>query len=751
MRVAQVALRECVRQTDKLYSYAVPSELEDQIVSGSYVNVPFGKGNKFQFAVVFEVSEIEESDKTAKLKSIESIVVPLPVLNSEQLAIIEPLRKRLLCTRGDLISIMVPSSVGHKSLPVESFARIHSREEAEAVLNEGKLRSIAHIRMIEFLLENGEVSKKTLLASSGANSNQFRTVVNKGLIEVFDKELSLDDLTEETSEVSDNFRVVHKPNDEQEKAIARISATYNKAKVFLLHGITGSGKTEVYLNSAGNVLDNGGNVIYCVPEISLTPQTVNWIRGRFGDLAAVLHSRLSPAQRLLEWEKIRQGKARIVIGPRSAVFAPIKNVKLIIIDEEHDSSYKSETFPRYNTREVAFLRAEITGSTVVLGSATPSVSSFYAASKGYYELISLNNRANPNAVLPKVVTVDMKQQYKLSDCNIISQPLKIAMTKAFADNKQAILFLNRRGYSRTLVCEDCGEPANCPSCSVGMTLHNDRRTGIRRLICHYCGYTVMSNEVTCTACMSKKFTRVGIGTQQLEDVLKTMFPNEKVLRMDQDTTMKQGAHEEILEAFRNHEASILVGTQMIAKGHDFPDVSVVGILGADLVASSSDYHSSERAFQLITQASGRAGRSDTPGTVFLQSMNPDNPLLRYAASQNYQAFYDSEIKYRNAINLPPFKATGEIVLSLPEEDMLNERVMNLDKYLRDFLSIQDKKYGFELYGPVPHAIYELRGRYRMVFVIKSINKAAMNAIFAQLMKDFDPQFYPISFDTDSGG
>ncbi len=750
MLIAQIMLRECVRQTDKLYSYLVPDELSGEIVPGSYVYVPFGKGNKSQIAVVNSVQDADSAD-VSKLKSIEGMYDRLPVLNSDQLSIIEPLRKRLLCTRGDLISIMVPSVIGRKNLPEETFVRVISEDETEAVLESGKLRSINHIRMLEFLLENSPVSKKMLLASTSSSSNQLKALCDKGLVETYKQELSIDDLTEEVTDLDESFKTVHELNPEQENAVDKISKSYDKSKVFLLHGITGSGKTEVYLNSAGRILDAGGNVIFCVPEISLTPQTVNWIRGRFGNLAAVLHSRLSDKQRLLEWEKIRQGKARIVVGPRSAIFAPIGNVKLIIIDEEHDTSYKSETFPRYNTREVAFLRAEINGASVVLGSATPSVSSFYAANKGYYELISLTKRANPDAVLPKVITVDMKEQYKIAGSNVISQPLRIAMAKAFANNKQVILFLNRRGYSRTLVCADCGEVASCPNCSVGMTVHNDKRNSRRRLICHYCGYTIRTEDFRCRTCEGGVFTRVGIGTQQLEDVLKEDFPNEKVLRMDQDTTMKQGAHEEIISAFREHKASILIGTQMIAKGHDFPDVSVVGILGADLVASSSDYHSSERAFQLITQAAGRAGRSDTPGTVFLQSMNPDNPLLRYAASQNYLAFYESEIYYRETMNLPPFKATGEIVLSLADEEALVQRAAILDKYLRDFLGFQDKKYGFELFGPVPHVIYELRGRYRMVFVIKSINKASMNAVFAQMMKDFDPSLYPISFDTDSGG
>ena len=528
------------------------------------------------------------------------------------------------------------------------------------------------------------------------------------------------------------------------------------AEVFLLHGITGSGKTEVYLKCAGEIMERGGTVIYLVPEISLTPQTVNWIRARFGDTAAVMHSRLTDKQRFLEWEKIRRGQASIVVGPRSCIFAPLTNLKLIIIDEEHDSSYKSESFPRYNARDIALMRARMNSCAVVFGSATPAISSYYAAQKGVYKLLTLKKRGNPDAVLPKVHIVDMKQQIKEGAGDLISIPLRRAMARAIAEDKQILLFLNRRGYSRTLICEECGEPCSCPNCSVGMTLHNGRKvkgnvlTG-RMLICHYCGYTVPAHEAVCRSCGGGNFTRAGIGTQQLEEILGKTFEGTKVLRMDQDTTMRPGDHERILQSFRDHEAQILIGTQMIAKGHDFPDVTVVGIIGADLIASSSDYRSSERAFQLITQAAGRAGRKGSEGDVYLQSLHPDNPLLRYAACQDYEAFYEEEVRYREAMALPPFKATGEIVLSLGNEDDLIARADILAVYLKEFLKVQPDKFAFELYGPVPSPIYELRGRYRMSFMIKAINKSCLNAVFAQIMKDFDPAEYPISFDNDCGG
>lgn len=755
MLTAKVILRDSVRATDKLFTYLVPDKLKEKIKEGLYVLVPFGRGNRMKTAVIYSLQEEDKSE--VKLKEIFDIMDDIPVLTEEQLGLIKPLSSRLLCTMGDVIALMVPSVVGKASMPQAIFISLQSDEDAKEAIASGTLRSITHIHILEYLLEKGEVEKKALLAACKATEAQLKAVRDKGFLYMEkreDTEAEIPSAIPDT-ELDEAFNVVHTLNDEQANAVHRITSA-DKASVFLLHGITGSGKTEVYLKCAGDVMEKGGKVIYLVPEISLTPQTVNWIRARFGDTAAVMHSRLSDKQRFYEWEKIRRGQAKIVVGPRSCIFAPVTDLKLIIIDEEHDSSYKSESFPRFNAKDIALMRAKLNSCAVVLGSATPAVSSYYAAKKNVYELITMKKRGNPDAVLPKVHIVNMKDQIKEGAGDLLSLPLRRAMAKAIADKKQVLLFLNRRGYSRTLICEDCGEPCSCPNCSVGMTLHNGIRikgkdqTG-RMLICHYCGYTVPARDAVCKGCGGGNFIRAGIGTQQLEEMLGNIFPGSKVLRMDQDTTMHPGDHERILESFRNHEAQILIGTQMIAKGHDFPDVTVVGIIGADLIASSSDYRSSERAFQLITQAAGRAGRKGSEGDVYLQSLHPDNPLLIYAAKQNYEAFYEEEIRYREAMALPPFKASGEILLSLPNEDDLMAKTDILSIYLKDFLKVQPEKYAFELYGPVPSPIYELRGRYRMSFMIKAVNKSSLNAVFSQLMKDFDPSEYPISFDNDCGG
>ena len=749
-----VILRGAVRETDRQYTYKIPEGLNGKVFPGSFCNVPFGFGNKTRSAVVISVSE--DAGKGIKgIKEIKSLIVDYPVLTKDLLELVDTLSERFNCTKGDIIELMVPSCVEHHKSPTEVFTEITDKETAEAVLSSGTLRSAVHANILEYLLKSGKCSRKELQTAVSASSAQVKAVEEKGLIR-FTKEICdsvessdlLDDIP-----VDGKFSETYDLNDEQKEAVKKIVGENGEIVpgTHLLFGITGSGKTEVYLKCAQNVIDNGGTVLYLVPEISLTPQTISWIKGRLGGVVAVLHSRLTDRQRFSQWEMIRTGRAKVVVAPRSGIFAPAENIKLIIIDEEHDGSYKSESHPRYSAKDIARMRANRNGAALILGSATPSVESFYAADKKVYDLIELKSRARTAAKLPEIVPVDMKEQVKLGAGDILSIPLRQAMAVAFSQKKQVLLFLNRRGYARTLVCEDCGKPVSCVNCSVGMTLHNNRRTGSQSLICHYCGYMINASEARCSFCGCKHFTKAGFGTQQLETLLQEVFPHEKVLRMDQDTTVSPGAHREIIESFARKEASILIGTQMIAKGLDFPDCTVVGVLGADLMISASSYKASERAFQLITQAAGRAGRGDDPGKVFIQSYDPSNPLFRYACTQDYRAFYDTEIAYRQKMNLPPFKAIGEIVLSLEDESALQERGRDLYHYLSDFLSYQDKSYGFELYGPVPAVIYELRGRYRLSFIIKASNKSAINAVFRHVMDDFDHVRYPLSYDNDPTG
>lgn len=749
-----VILRGAVRETDRQYTYKIPEDLEGKVVPGSFCNVPFGFGNKTRTAVVMSVSE-NAGDGIKGIKEIRNLILDYPVLTQDLLSLVDTLSERFNCTKGDVIELMVPSCVENHKVPTEVFVEIVDKKTAEDVLASGILRSAVHANILEYLLKCGKCSRKELQAAVSASSAQVKAVEEKGLIR-FTKEVSesveSSDLLDDVP-VDGKFSETYDLNDEQKEAVRKIVGENGEvvSGTHLLFGITGSGKTEVYLKCAQTVIDGGGTVLYLVPEISLTPQTISWIKGRLGGVVAVLHSRLTDRQRFSQWEMIRSGRAKVVVAPRSGIFAPAENIKLIIIDEEHDGSYKSESHPRYSAKDIARMRANKNGAALILGSATPSIESFYAANKKVYDLIELKSRARTAAKLPEIVPVDMKEQIKLGAGDILSIPLRQAMAVAFSQKKQVLLFLNRRGYARTLVCEDCGKPVSCVNCSVGMTLHNNRRTGSQSLICHYCGYMINASEAQCSFCGCRHFTKAGFGTQQLETLLHEVFPHEKVLRMDQDTTVTPGAHREIIERFARKEASILIGTQMIAKGLDFPDCTVVGVLGADLMISASSYKASERAFQLITQAAGRAGRGDDPGKVFIQSYDPANPLFRYACTQDYRAFYDTEIAYREKMNLPPFKAIGDLTLSLEDESALQERGRDLYHYLSDFLSYQDKSFGFELYGPVPAVIYELRGKYRLTFMIKASNKSAINAVFRHVMEDFDHVRYPLSYDNDPSG
>ena len=721
------------------------------VVTGSLVNVPFGKGDSQRCAVVIELKDSFDGDDSV-VKDISSVISARPVLNPDQIELIDKISDRFNCTKGDVVELMVPSCVVNHKNPVEVFVELVSRETAEEVLESETLRSAAHINILEYLLEQGKSPRKELMASLSCSSAQIKALEDKGIVRLVKE--SSDYVSPASVTAGDvpagKFTEEYDLSNEQQSAVDNILKSIDEKKeaTFLLFGITGSGKTEVYLNCAKKVIAEGGSVIYMVPEISLTPQTINWIKGRLGDSVAVLHSRLTDKQRYEQWDNIRTGKAKVVVGPRSGIFAPAINLRLIILDEEHDGSYKAESHPRYSARDIARMRSKITGCSVVLGSATPSVESFYAAEVGAFKFLELKERARSEAKLPEIIPVDMKEQVKQGFGDMLSMPLRQAMSVAFSENKQVILLLNRRGFSRTLICEGCGEPVTCKNCSVAMTLHNNRRNGTQSLICHYCGYTLPSYEARCSFCNGTRFTKAGFGTQQLEEFLHKLFPHENVLRMDQDSTMTPGAHKEIIEKFANREASILIGTQMIAKGLDFPDVTVVGVLGADLMLASSSFKASERAFQLITQAAGRAGRGDAPGKVFIQSYRPDQPLFKYACTQDYRAFYEQEIEYRQKLRLPPYKAVGEIVLSLDDEDMLIRRSNELAKYLNDFIGFQDKRYQFELFGPVPCVIYELRGRYRMSFVIKAVNKSAINGVFKRLIEDFDHTRYPMSFDND---
>ena len=515
--------------------------------------------------------------------------------------------------------------------------------------------------------------------------------------------------------------------DEQKVAFDKIAKAIDEKKYeqFLLYGITGSGKTEVYLQLINKVIQEGKSAIVLVPEISLTPQMLDRFISRFGkEQIAVLHSKLSIGERHDEWERIKQGKARIVIGARSAIFAPVKNLGIIIIDEEHDSSYKSESSPKYNAKEVANKISREENIPLLLGSATPDLRTFYNSNNGKIVLLKLTKRAN-NSNLPKVEIVDLKQELANGNRSMLSFDLYQSIEQNLKDKLQTILFLNRRGYSTFIMCRNCGYTVNCKNCNISMTYHSYQN----KLKCHYCGYEekVVKN---CPECGSDKIRYFGTGTQKLEQEIHKQFPGAKTIRMDVDTVTKKNSHEEILNKFKNEDIDILIGTQMVVKGHHFPKVTLVGVIAADSSLNIDDYRATERTFQILTQVAGRAGRENLPGKVIIQSYNPENFSIQNAQKQNYEKFYETEIALRKQLKYPPFCDIIIIGFNSTNE----EEIKKVSKTAYEFILENLNEEEFKIFKPMPSPIDKIQNKFRWRIIIKgNINEQA-NEILNRLLK-----------------
>jgi len=726
---ARVVLRDCVRATDRIFDYRIPSNLEGVVGAGHFVEVPFGAGNRIEIALVLEV--VADQPTEFAIKEIRSLRDAEPVMNPDQIALLPFVRSRYTCTYGDAVRLMVPSVVTTRCERVQSAVDIVDRDLVIALLEEDEIRSLQQLRVLEYLISYGTTPVTELMIALSISRSPIDTLRQKGLLYLTKMACPLQS-DGDAFEPQAALTEPHPPSDSQKTAIERILNPTSKRE-FLLFGVTGSGKTEVYLQCASRILDEGGSVLFLVPEISLTPQMVMWIRSRFPGMTAVLHSRLTPRERYEQWDAIRKGKARIVVGARSAVFAPLQNLRLILIDEEQDSSYKSETHPRYHARDIARRRANITGAALVLGSATPSIESYFAATKGYSVLLNLPERI-ADAGLPVTEMIDMREELRHRNHSVISRRLHAAITSALEKKEQIILFLNKRGYASMMLCRACGESFMCPHCSVAMTVHTAKRSQKPTLICHYCGRVDKVPEA-CPSCGSKVHGKFGLGTEQLEEWIRKEFPEGRVIRMDQDTTVGRDAHERILTEFREKKASILVGTQMIAKGHDFPDVTVVGIIAADLLLRAADYRASERTFQLVTQASGRAGRGEKAGRVFIQTYQPEDDTLLFAAKQDYEAFFENEIIYRQRLGYPPFLAIGSILISHAEEHTAVAAAKELKNDLFEILRNEASPQGVEVFGPSPAGLYRVNDRYRYVINIKAKKKSDLALLFAKISEN----------------
>ncbi len=640
--IAEVIVDIAHSEVDRIFDYVC----DEGVLPGMRVTVPFGRSVTTGF--VMRVKE-ESSLPPEKLKKVYRVLDDVPALNSECLALADKLTRRYRCPKALVLRLFLPAEMRTGKVSERYKTVVSFTGDIDFI----PPRARRQRELAAFLLENGEADSGPLREAFGG---AVKALEERGMLHLERRRVFRDPY--ENLQKSAPVRPL---TPAQEGAVETIEHT--SKTVTLIHGVTGSGKTEIYLTLIAHALEEGRSAIFLVPEISLTPQMFSQLRARFGANCAILHSGLSAGERFDEWERLRSGDAKIAIGARSAVFAPLENIGVIVIDEEHDGSYSSESTPRYNTFDVALLRAKHNGCKLVLGSATPSIETYRRAKEGEFELITLPERINRRP-MPEVQLVDMRREVKRGNPSPFSAVLKEKLEACLARGDQAILFLNRRGYSQTVICRDCGYVAKCEHCDVSLTYHSEENC----LKCHYCGtkYHMLS---ACPQCGSVHINYVGTGTQRVERELKKLYPSARILRMDNDTTSGKEGHLKILQRFTAREADILVGTQMVAKGHDFPFVTLVGILDADMSLHFPDYRSGERTFQLVTQVAGRSGRAENRGEVVLQTYDPDNYILRYAASYDYEGFYAHEIGMRQAMAFPPFARIVRVMVT-SEDDKL---------------------------------------------------------------------------------
>ncbi len=701
MKYAAVRVSVPNQRLDHIFHYIIPEELENSVTEGMRVYVPFGKGNRRIEGYVTKITDTVEFD-TSKLKCISDIAEEYSVVSAKKLELAAWMQKKYYCTLNACMMCIVPKFSNEKKFACVSLnEELENREEIIK-----KIRSEKQHRVLD-MLQAGAIYPvshvKTLLDVDNAPIN---ALVKKGILKMTYMQEYRGNCLNHKSDT-----VLPELTSEQNAALDFINERLQRKSIkpILLHGVTGSGKTEVYLRIIQSVLDEGKEAIVLVPEISLTPQTVERFVRRFGDRVAVTHSRMSDGERYDQWTRARRGEVSIMIGPRSAIFTPFENLGVVIIDEEHESSYRADgQAPKYDAREVAVKLGQLYGSLTVMGSATPSVNSYHLAEIGQYDIVTLKNRVNNT--FPEVNVVDMRVELLHKNLSIFSRALQKEISVNLEKGKQTIVFLNRRGYSTFVSCRNCGYVMKCEHCNVSYTYHK----GINKLMCHYCG-AEKNVPSTCPECGSEYIRYFGTGTEKIQQELEKLYPDARILRMDLDTTRRKNSFADILNSFKNGDADILIGTQMIAKGLDFPNVTLVGVVAADISLNISDYNSAEKTFQLLTQVSGRAGRADAKGRVYIQTYNPDHYSVRYASENDYEGFYKEEIGFRRMLNYPPYTNVFFILMSGEDEEEL-KRTIN---YLYDILKFyNDKRNVGTLYEPVPAIISKINKKYRWRIIIK---------------------------------
>ena len=717
--IAEVIINSNVKNLNKTFDYLVPTDLEDKISVGSRVLVQFG--NKKSLEEGYVVDFKEKSEFEAKLKQISKIEDKL-YLSKQNIELAKWMAHRYFCNVSDCIKLMLPpgktTKNQEKRINDKKQNFIYLAKEIEEInedIESKKIKSEKQIRALRFLMNNintnPEISSIDLQMFADVSLAILKTLEKNGYIEIIEKEVERNPFLHKVVQKTTNLELTLEQQDAFEKVNA--SLQIGEYDEFLLFGITGSGKTEIYIRLIEEALKLGKSSIMLVPEISLTPQTVDRFLGRFGEeKIAVLHSKLSLGERYDQWKKIERGDAKIIIGARSAIFAPAKDLGLIIIDEEHDDSYKSEMSPRYNAKEIASYIGNNKNIPVVLGSATPDMSTYFKAQNGKIQFLELTKRAN-NSSLPEVEIVDLRKELASGNKTMISTKLHELIEENLENKKQTILFLNRRGFSTFIMCRDCGYTAKCKNCDITLTYHLKEN----KLKCHYCGYEIDALTI-CPECGSKNIRYFGTGTQKLEEQIKEIFPQASVIRMDIDTVTKKNSHEDILNKFRNEGIDILIGTQMVVKGHHFPNVTLVGVIAADSSLNIDDYRAHERTFQILTQVAGRAGRGKDKGKVIIQTYNPDTFCIQYAQKQDYKLFYDTEINIRKQLRYPPFCDIILIGLSSINYKEIERSAKLIFEDIKQ--KIKTKKMQIILYKPVPAPIDKIKNRYRWRIIIKCI-------------------------------
>ena len=692
-----------IKGIDKTFTYAVPVNLEKDIKIGMKVTVPFGNRKLEGFVLACENKKVDY-----ELKDIISLSDV--VLSEELISLAKYMSRKTLATLASSLSTMLP-----KAIKASYKTNISKKYITYLKLNKENLNLVNTNKQQEII----DLFKEDLVLKSDAakiSISALKTLISKNILIEEEKEVfrynSID-------KVEDKKVILTK---EQENAYQTIKNSLSLFKPFLIHGVTGSGKTEVYMHLIKDVLESGKNVIVLVPEISLTPQVVNLFKARFSNIA-VLHSKLSDGERYDEYRKINEGLVNIVVGARSAIFAPFKNIGLIIIDEEHTDTYKQENTPRYHAIDMALYRAKYNNCPLVLGSATPSIESYTRALLGTYTLINMPTRVNKN--LPKVFLVDMRDEYKKGN-RVFSSLLTDELNETIKNGKQAIILLNRRGFNTILTCNSCGYVSKCPKCDIPLTYHKKNNV----LRCHYCGYAT-SKMIKCPNCKSEDITYTGMGTEKLEELIKENFIGAKVLRMDVDTTSLKGAHERIISSFRKGEANILLGTQMISKGLDFPNVTLVGVINGDASLNIPDFRASERTFDLLSQVSGRAGRSNLKGKVIIQTFNPDNKTLLNVLNHDYMSNYNYEMDIRRKLKYPPYYYLISLKVTSKKYDVLSKEVNKIADYIRK--NVDDTTI---VLGPTTAAIFKINNIMRFQITIKYRKD---DKLF-QTLKDLDEQY-----------